>query len=237
MTSPDRFTVLAGQRALAARGFSPGPFDGVFGRRTRAALLGFQRREKLAETGAFDAATLARLSPQAANAKAATPKTAPPPWLAEARRWMGLREIAGPGSQPMILRWGQAIAGWFRDDDTPWCGAFVHAQIAATLPDEPLPANALWARSWASFGVRLAAPGPGAILVFERGPTSGHVGFYVGEDSSRLRVLGGNQSNAVTETWIAKNRLIATRWPKTAAPPEGGPVRVTAAGRLSTNEA
>lgn len=221
--------VLAGQRALAARGVSPGPFDGVFGRLTRAALLAFQAREGLARSGAFDAATRARLGLGAVAAE--------PPWLVEARRWMGLKEVAGAGSNATILRWGRAIADWFRDDDTPWCGAFVHAQLAAALPEEPLPANALWARGWASFGVRLAKAAPGAVLVFARGPTSGHVGFYVGEDASRLRVLGGNQSNAVTETWIARSRLLAIRWPRTAPPPAGGPIRSAAGGALSLNEA
>ncbi|GLK56305.1 uncharacterized protein (TIGR02594 family) [Methylopila capsulata] len=222
-------TVLDLQRALRQRGFAPGPLDGIFGRLTRAAVIAFQTREGLPATGLADAATVARLS--------ATPATpAEPVWLAEARRWMGLSEIAGARSNATILRWGRAIADWYRDDDTPWCGAFVHAQIAATLPDEPLPANALWARGWAQFGVGLATPSPGAILVFSRG-TGGHVGFYVGEDATRLRVLGGNQSNAVTESWIAKARLLAVRWPKTAPAPARGRVASTAAGELSLNEA
>lgn len=222
-------TVLDLQRALQQRGFAPGPLDGIFGRLTRAAVLAFQTREGLAVTGLADAATLARLSaPLGAPAE--------PVWLAEARRWMGLAEIAGVRSNATILRWGRAIADWYRDDDTPWCGAFVHAQIAATLPDEPLPANALWARGWTQFGVGLATPALGAILVFSRG-TGGHVGFYVGEDATRLRVLGGNQSNAVTETWISKGRLLAARWPKTAPPPARGRVASAAAGRLSLNEA
>jgi uncharacterized protein (TIGR02594 family) len=222
-------TTLDLQRALAVRGFSPGPLDGIFGRLTRAALVAFQRSARLPETGVPDAATMARLS------AAASPDLTPP-WLAEARRWIGLTEISGPRSQAAILRWGQAIADWFRNDDTPWCGAFVHGQLAATLPNEPLPANALWARSWAEFGVPLKRPAPGAVLVFSRG-SGGHVGFYVGEDSSRLRVLGGNQSNAVTETWIAKARLIATRWPKTVPLPSAGVLRTSAAGATSVDEA
>lgn len=221
-------TVLELQRALTQRGFAPGPLDGIFGRRTRAAVIAFQTREGLAATGLADAATVARLS--------STATVAEPVWLAEARRWMGLSEISGARSNATILRWGQAIADWYRDDDTPWCGAFVHAQIAATLPGEALPANALWARGWAQFGVGLATPAVGAILVFSRG-SGGHVGFYVGEDATRLRVLGGNQSNAVGETWIAKSRLLAARWPKTAPAPTRGRVASRAAGDLSLNEA
>jgi len=50
--------VLEAQIALARRGISPGPIDGVLGSQTRAAILAFQRREGLPETGALDADTL-----------------------------------------------------------------------------------------------------------------------------------------------------------------------------------
>lgn len=53
--------VLEAQVALARRGFSSGPIDGVLGSQTRAALRAFQQREQLPVTGALDAATRARL--------------------------------------------------------------------------------------------------------------------------------------------------------------------------------
>ncbi|MCW5553843.1 MAG: murein L,D-transpeptidase [Verrucomicrobiae bacterium] len=49
------------QIALARQAISPGSVDGVMGAQTRAALLAFQRRESLSETGTLDAATRARL--------------------------------------------------------------------------------------------------------------------------------------------------------------------------------
>ena len=226
-------TALELQRRLAALGFDPGPFDGIRGRRTIAALKAFQARERLVADGVLGPLTRAALG----GDSVASSGPADPPWLVEARRWMGLREVVGPGSNPKILAWGRAASEIYRDDDVPWCGAFVHAQFAATLPEEPLPANPLWARGWARFGVALAKQAPGALLVFERGPTAGHVGFYVGEDPSRLRVLGGNQSNAVTETWIAKRRLIAMRWPATFPLPAPRRVRISAGGATSANEA
>lgn len=39
------------QRALRRRGFDPGPIDGIIGSRTRRALVQFQRRNNLAQTG------------------------------------------------------------------------------------------------------------------------------------------------------------------------------------------
>lgn len=54
--------VLEAQIALARRGFSPGPIDGVAGYQTRAALRAFQQQQGLPVTGALDAATRARLT-------------------------------------------------------------------------------------------------------------------------------------------------------------------------------
>lgn len=53
---------LVAQIAMARRGFSCGPIDGVAGAQTRAALAAFQLRQGLPATGAVDAATLAELT-------------------------------------------------------------------------------------------------------------------------------------------------------------------------------
>lgn len=222
------------QRRLLALGHAPGPVDGVYGRRTAKAVQAFQKSAGLEADGIVGARTAAALQDKPAADIVQAPE---PPWLSEGRRFSGLKEIAGPASNPQILEWGRRAAEWYVDDDIPWCGVFVHAMLAASLPDEVLIANPCWARGWAAFGVALGEPAPGAVLVFSRGPSAGHVGFYVGEDATRLRVLGGNQSNAVSETWIAKSRLVATRWPKTAGRPSAGPRRVAASGGLSLNEA
>lgn len=50
------------QQRLARLGFDPGPFDGIVGRRTRAALRAFQEtQEDLEDTGRIDDATRLRL--------------------------------------------------------------------------------------------------------------------------------------------------------------------------------
>jgi uncharacterized protein (TIGR02594 family) len=66
--------------------------------------------------------------------------------------------------------------------------------------------NDLAARSWLGWsnGERLSNDRPtrGCIVVFARpsgGPRSGHVAFYLsGSPQNGIRVLGGNQSNAVS---------------------------------------
>ena len=76
------------------------------------------------------------------------------------------------------------------------------------------------------------------MLVFRRGETSGHVGIYIGEDYGAFHVLGGNQSDGVTITRIAKDRCIAVRRPVyKAAPATAKPVELAPTGALSVNEA
>jgi peptidoglycan hydrolase-like protein with peptidoglycan-binding domain len=53
--------VLEAQRALRDLGLDPGPIDGIFGPKTRAALEKYQTTEKLPVTGELDGLTLERL--------------------------------------------------------------------------------------------------------------------------------------------------------------------------------
>ena len=63
------------QHGLAALGFGPGPADGVFGRRTRAAIAAWQKAKRLPETGflnAMQAETLAVLGEERERAETET---------------------------------------------------------------------------------------------------------------------------------------------------------------------
>jgi peptidoglycan hydrolase-like protein with peptidoglycan-binding domain len=53
--------VIELQRALSARGFDPGPIDGVMGPQTRRALMSYQRQHNLAASGSLDRDTVASL--------------------------------------------------------------------------------------------------------------------------------------------------------------------------------
>ncbi len=76
------------------------------------------------------------------------------------------------------------------------------------------------------------------MVVFRRGQASGHVGLYVGEDYGAYHVLGGNQSDGVTITRIAKDRCIAVRRPAyRKLPVTSKPMQLAATGALSVNEA
>jgi uncharacterized protein (TIGR02594 family) len=226
-------TTLEVQRRLKPLGFDPGPLDGIPGRRTIAAIRAFQAAHGLAPDGLAGPATVAALSGSGGEGGVEAA-----PWYEEAERHLGLRERAGPKHNPEIIGWLERLKAPWRDDETPWCGTFVGWCIAATLPDELLPANPFGARSWLTFGAA-CEPRRAAVLVFSRPGSawSGHVGFYSGEDEGAFHVLGGNQSDAVTTARIAKPRLLGARWPKSARRPSGGRIRATASHPLSSNEA
>lgn len=154
-----------------------------------------------------------------------------------ARAYVGVRETAGPANSPTIMGWakrlGAKVLGILYTDDSaiPWCGLFC-AEVMTEAGIKP-PPIAVRAKSWATWG----DPGPagvGAVLVFQR-PGGGHVGLYAGETPAAYKVLGGNQSDAVSYAMISKQRCIAVRWPPGVAP--FPPLAVAAAGDLSRNEA
>lgn len=206
------------QRALDGHGYTPGPIDGVWGARTRAAME----------------ALIA-----AAGRKGGAPVRQPVtelPWIAEGRRLLGRHEQRDNG---WLSRWLKSDGRTLGDPaKLMWCGDFVETCIRLAQPAElftgPLGQNPYWARNWLGFG-DATQPTYGAVVVFERG-TGGHVGFAVGESAAEIYVLGGNQSNAVTIAPISKARLLGARWPRTF-PRAPIYLPTMSGGSLSTNEA
>jgi uncharacterized protein (TIGR02594 family) len=208
------------QGALLSKGFLPGEIDGAWGRRTIAALKAFQQSAGLEVDGIAGPLTLRALFP---NPAAPMPEPLLP-WVAVAENLLGTREILGSRSNPVILDWAGSLDIHYPGDDVPWCGLFIAHCIGSTLPDEILPNNPLGAREWERFGDP-TEPRLGAIMVFwreSRQSGKGHVGLYTGEDKGGFRILGGNQSDKVCLTWIARERLTKARWPRTATSLAGG---------------
>jgi peptidoglycan hydrolase-like protein with peptidoglycan-binding domain len=58
---PSHKEVRAVQEALRAKGYDPGPIDGVLGRKTASALKAFQKAEKLPVTGQLTSDTRSKL--------------------------------------------------------------------------------------------------------------------------------------------------------------------------------
>ncbi|NDJ78779.1 MAG: TIGR02594 family protein, partial [Chloroflexi bacterium] len=78
------------------------------------------------------------------------------------------------------------------------------------------------ARSWLrwSDGIPLDVPRYGCIVVFRRlvdgvdNGRAGHVAFYVESSGNEIRVLGGNQNNAVSIKGYPSSDLLGYLWPK-----------------------
>jgi uncharacterized protein (TIGR02594 family) len=164
-----------------------------------------------------------------------------PFWLQKAKSYLGTFEVHGPKTSPTILKWWQRIGASFRDDETPWCAAFVGGVLEESGIKSTKSAAA---RSYLKWGTQLPRPALGAIAVFWRGTPiakSGHVGFLVGRDEKgNLLVLGGNQGDAVTIKPFAKDRLLAYTWPTLYKLPDMGDMYlplISASLPLSTNEA
>jgi uncharacterized protein (TIGR02594 family) len=229
------------QNALAQKGFDPGVIDGVWGRRTEAAVRAFQQKAGLQVDGVVGPATRAALL----GAGAAPPRPLSDPalaWFIEAQRLLGVKENKA-GDNDIILDWASDLGIPYKHDDIPWCGLFVAHCVGSTLTREPLPNNPLGARNWMRFGAP-TTPKAGAIMVFwrvSRDGFKGHVGFYAGEDDGAFHILGGNQSDKVSVARIARDRLLGARWPATAPIATGSPVNFAAnqtiLDQLSTNEA
>lgn len=138
-----------------------------------------------------------------------------PDWLQVAMRELGVKEVRG-GECARILEYFTATSCPAREDEVPWCSAFVNwvlrtAQMRGT--------GSARARSWLEWGVHLSAPRLGCVVVFSRGssPTQGHVGFYLGEGpAGQIRVLGGNQRDEVCIATYPASKVLGYRWPSTS---------------------
>src|SRR6185369_3251163 len=106
------------------------------------------------------------------------------PWMREAINLLGTREVKGPQHNAAILRMWEAIKSPLRDDESPWCAAYVgHCLEAAGVQSTRSAA----ARSYLRFGDPVGGDirnAYGAIVVLSRpgNSWSGHVGFLTGYD-------------------------------------------------------
>lgn len=161
-----------------------------------------------------------------------------PKILVEAVKLLGVKEIVGTPNNPIILQWAKDLKldKIYTNDAIPWCGLFI-AYVVKQAGKE-VAKNPLYALNWSSWGNAVDVPKLGDILTFKR-DGGGHVGIYVGEDSECYHVLGGNQSDMVKVSRIAKSRLFKARrtpW-SVAQPKEVRVIKLDSKGSISKNEA
>ncbi len=141
------------------------------------------------------------------------PELKDPDWITVAKEELGEAEVFGSTHNDRILEYHKATTLKAKEDEVPWCSAFVTWVLETS---HYLSTKSAWARSYIGYGILLEKPLYGCIVILSRGTESGHVGFYMGEDEKNIRVLGGNQSNKVCVANYPKERVLAYRWPKKA---------------------
>ena len=137
------------------------------------------------------------------------------PWMEIARSKLGEHEIPGPEANAFIVECLESTTldrQEAESDETAWCSAFANwcmeqAGIKGT--------DSAWARSWIKWGREPATEDEwdGCIVILQRGANSGHVGFLVDWNDDQVKLLAGNQGDAVSEAWFPIDRVLGYRVP------------------------
>ncbi|QDC11288.1 TIGR02594 family protein [Oceanicola sp. D3] len=134
--------------------------------------------------------------------------------LEAAGRHVGLSEWPGTKHNPEVIAFFEASGhGNVRDDETPWCAAFVGAVLAEIGLTGTGKLNA---RSYLDWGekVEFSAARPGDVVVLWRGSPDGwqgHVAFLVGFNGDKVILRGGNQGNKVSDQRYPVSRILGIR--------------------------
>lgn len=126
-----------------------------------------------------------------------------------ARAELGVAEVPGGGDNPRIVAFHATTDGGKEPDSVPWCSSFVNfcvEQAGVKGTDSKA------ARSWMKWGREAQEFFPGCVVVLERGAApQGHVGFFVGTENGRIRLLGGNQGDRVSIASFDPQLVLAIR--------------------------
>lgn len=137
------------------------------------------------------------------------------PWMPIALAEEGVKEVPSSGDNPRIVEYLRSTtlgAPHNQNDETNWCSGFVNWCMERAGFEGT---DSAAARSWLTWGKKLETPRRGCIVVFSRPPITwqGHVGFYVGQSNTHIKVFAGNQSDAVNISSYPKSRLLGYRLP------------------------
>lgn len=126
--------LIALNHDLGAGGPSGRGDDGIWGGKSRTAMMAFQKLQGLRATGVADTETLRRLFPADP-----TMPTSLPSWYVEMQRRKGLHETT---NKPSLMSWLRSNGKTLGDPSKlPRCGDAVETAIHLTLPNEPRLAN------------------------------------------------------------------------------------------------
>lgn len=126
-------------------------------------------------------------------------------WMGFARSQVGLHET-GDNRGTVVQKF--IIMGKCGRLGDPWCAIFTDAALEQAGIRSPRSPSSQSFRHDPNF-VKIDKPIYGCIAVFWRqSPNAGigHTGFVTGITWDRVKVLGGNEDDAVRDQWYAKNK-------------------------------
>jgi uncharacterized protein (TIGR02594 family) len=134
-------------------------------------------------------------------------------WLDVADNEMGVKEVVGEKSNPVILEYFKATTYKATEDSVPWCAAFVSWCLEKSGIEST---KSAWSLSYLNWGIQLGSPKVGCVAVLYRGldKNKGHVGFVVGYTPLTITLLGGNQGDQVCLKTYPRAVVRGYRWPK-----------------------
>lgn len=131
-------------------------------------------------------------------------------WLKIAEGEKGVKEITGISSHtPRILEYHAMTTLKAKQDEVPWCSSFVNWVMARA--GYPITKSAA-AKSWMKWGNEVPLQYCAVIILKRKG--GHHVGFYTGETTNSIYLLGGNQADAVNVKTFSKEIILSARMPK-----------------------
>lgn len=123
------------------------------------------------------------------------------PWMVKAKKQRDkpVEELPGKPSNPDIEKYFTATTLGKQSDDVAWCAAFVSWCVRQAGGSSKHVNFSARAADWLSNGDQLAGPQYGAIAITKPmvAKSSGHVGFVIAWDATRVKLLAGNQANAM----------------------------------------
>ncbi len=159
---------------------------------------------------------------------ATAPSAGDPAWMVWAKQELGVKEVAGAGDNPEIVSWFKltTLPEEYWHDSTKWCAVFVNAGFFLNGVKGLRSARA---KDWLQFGRPVDTPKTGDVVVFRWDDGSYHVAYFEALEGDWVQVIGGNQSNAVTEESYPLQNVAGFRRPPgfLQAAPEAGPAAAT----------
>jgi uncharacterized protein (TIGR02594 family) len=136
-------------------------------------------------------AELVRENPQQGRNQVENAKSEPP-WMAVARKEIGVTEIPGEKHNARILEYHRTVTNPPDNDDATgaWCASFVNWCLKQAGFEGQ---NTARAADWAKFGRETNQHILGAIALIHFKKGGHHVGFVAGKKGRKVLLLGGNQ--------------------------------------------